>query len=107
MAETYHVLNWRELPLRTAAVLASGLHEDSRTFRKLNGQKITADKYLQIAILDQLRLLVWLQTKDGKKGKNQPKSLLHEVLEQKERPQITGFRTPEEFEKRRKIIEGA
>ena len=23
MAETYHVLNWRELPLKTAAILAS------------------------------------------------------------------------------------
>lgn len=108
MAETYHVFNWRELPLRTAAVLASGLHEDSRSFRKLSGMKIRTDQYLQLATLDQLRLLVWLQTKDAGKGKNQPESLLQKVLDQKEAAKVTGFRTPEEFERRkRKIIEGA
>lgn len=104
MAETYHVLNWRELPLKTAAILASGLREDSRSFRKLNGQKLQSDQYVQYAILDELRLLVWLQTKDAEKGRNQPKSLLASILDPKPKSDITAFRTPEEFEARRKKI---
>lgn len=104
MAETYHVLNWRELPLKTAAILASGLHEDCRSLRKLRGQKIRADQLWQLAVLDELRLLFWSRTKDAEKGKNQPKSLLKAVLDQEEQNPVTGFQTPEHFEARRKEI---
>ena len=108
MAETYHVLNWRELPLRTAAILASGLHEDCRSLRKLRGQKVRGDELWQLAVLDELRLLFWSRTKDAEKGKNQPKSLLRAAMDQEEQSQVTGFQTQEEFEvRRRKIIEGA
>lgn len=105
MAETYHVLNWRELPLKTAAILASGLHEDCRSLRKLRGQKIRADQLWQLAVLDELRLLFWSRTKDAEKGKNQPKSLLKAVLDSDEQnTAVTGFLTPEQFEARRKEI---
>ncbi len=104
MAETYHVLNWRELPLRTAAILASGLHEDCRCFRKLNGQKVESDRSVQLAILDELRMLVWMQTKDAVKGRNRPESVLGALLNPKTRSKVIGFRTPEEFEARRKMI---
>lgn len=106
MAETYHVLNWRELPLKTAAILASGLHQDSRCFRKINGQKLRSDEYTQISILDELRLIRWLQTSDAAKGKNRPESILNNLLEPR-KSKATGYRTPEEFEAtRRKIIGG-
>lgn len=104
MAETYHVLNWRELPLKTAAVLASGLHQDSRCFRKINNQKLRSDQYTQFAILDELRLLRWMQTKDAEKGRNRPESILKSMLEPKESQRVTAFRTAEEFEARRKMI---
>ena len=107
MAETYHVLDWRELPLKTAAVLASGLHQDSRCFRKLNGQKLRSDENLLFAILDELRLIRWLNTADAAKGKNRPESVLQSVLEPK-KPKTLGYKTPEEFEAiRQKIIAGA
>lgn len=108
MAETYHVLNWRGLPLRTAAILAAGLHQDSRCFRKVNNQKLRSDQYPQLAILDELRLIRWSQTKDGAKGRNRPPSILEEMLKAGSKPKVTSFRTMEEFEARRKqIIEGA
>lgn len=107
MAETYHVLNWRELPLRTAAILASGLPQDSRCRRKLSGQKLRILEYTQLAIIDELRLLVYSRTEDAVTGKNRPKSILKEVLHQDEIPKTLSFRTPEEFEARRmKIIKG-
>lgn len=107
MAETYHVFNWRELPLRTAAVLASGLPEDSRCFRRLNGQKLTAEQILQFAMLDELRLLVWMQTKDAGKGRHRPESLLQKVMDGKPKTKVRGFRTAEDFEaQRKKIVKG-
>ena len=107
MAETYHVLNWRELPLKTAAILASGLPQDSRCRQKLSGQKLRILEYTQLAIIDELRLLVYSRTEDAATGKNRPKSILKEVLQQDEKPKTLSFRTPEEFEARRmKIIKG-
>lgn len=107
MAETYHVLNWRELPLKTAAILASGLPQDSRCRQKLSGQKLRILEYTQLAILDELRLLVYSRTEDAATGKNRPKSILKEVLQQDEKPKTLSFRTPEEFEARRmKITKG-
>ena len=107
MAETYHVLNWRELPLKTAAILASGLHQDSRCFRKLNEQKLRSDEYTIFAILDEIRAFhwAWTQAHSEKKGKR-PESILLKMLKIDETPKVTGFRTPEEFEARRKIIAG-
>ena len=40
MAETYHVLDWRALPLRLAATLAAGLPETSRSLRKAAGRTV-------------------------------------------------------------------
>lgn len=108
MAETYHVLNWRELPLKTAAILASGLSKDSRCARKLNGTKITSIEYSLLAILDELRNLVWTTVQAHSKEKvPKPKSILTQMLQQDQMPEILSSRTPEEFEaRRRKIIEG-
>ena len=104
MAETYHVLDWRELPLRTAAILAGGLPADSRTCRKLSGVRYRSDTVLMAAILDELRWIVWSKTKAAGKGKKAPKSLLGQMLERQDRKKLTGFDTPEAFEKQRKRI---
>lgn len=107
MAETYHVLNWRELPLKTAAILASGLYQDSRCFRKINNQKLRSDQYTQFAILDEVRFFHWnMLPKEFKKGRKKPESVLLKMLRMENRPDVTGFRTPEEFEARRKQIAG-
>lgn len=106
MAETYHVLDWRGLPLKTAATLAAGLYADSRAFRKLNGQKLKTSQYIGYAILDQLRLLTWLHTKNGAEGKQMPEPILGMLIEGNEK-KTGGFQTAEEFEAaREKIVKG-
>ena len=108
MAETYHVLNWRELPLKTAAILASGLPPESRSRMKLSGQKLTAKDSALLAILDDVRTLAWafLQVHSDKKIPA-PKSVLQQALHQDQQPKALSFRTPEEFEEqKRRIIEG-
>ena len=106
MAQTYHIWNWRELPLRTAAILACGLPEDSRVMRKLRGEKISLGTKLQAAMLDSLTTLVWFQTEDGKKHRNRPPSMLRKLIGAEPETKLEGFETAEEFEAERKRITG-
>ena len=107
-AETYHILNWRGLPARYAAVLACGLRDDSRIKMVMGKQKITTEMMMNAAMVDALNLLVWMRTKDGAKGQNRPASLVSALTGTKEeKDTLEAFDTVEAFEARRKaIIEG-
>lgn len=98
-AETYHVYDWRALPLQTSATLALGLREDSRIKKKLSKTAVSLEEVLLASAVDRLSFLVWLNTKDGQKGRNRPKSVLDEILgkadESKEK--IIAFSSPDEF----------
>lgn len=105
LAETYHVYNYRELPINLVASLAYGLGYNSRIKRKINNQQLSTEEMLLISILDKLNILIWQQTKDGQKGRNQPKSILAEILDKQEN-NVASFNTIEEFERtRQRIIE--
>ncbi len=107
-AETYHILNWRGLPIRLSAVLAFGLSEDSRTKRKLSGEKVDIDTLLRASILDQLQILRWYQTEDGHTGQNPPQMMV-DVLRGVNKTSVslvTAFATVEDFEERRRRIIG-
>lgn len=100
-AETYHVTDWRALPLKTAAALASGLREESRIKMKIAGQRIDSRTALLAGILDRLTTLAWMQTKDGHKGKNRPESVLAKLTKEPETTKADDFivfESPEAFE---------
>lgn len=106
-AETYHIFNYKELPLETVALLACGLRDDSRIKMKLSNLEVKPISILLASIIDELKILVWMKTTDGAKGRNRPKSLVA-TLTKKETgsSNIIAFNTPEEFEKeRQRIIE--
>ena len=73
MAQFYHVLSWRGLPLKLAATLAAGLPEESRCVRRVSGARCGADTLLLARIADAAALLVWRYTK---KNTPKPRSLL-------------------------------
>lgn len=75
-AETYGVLDYRALPVMRAAVLACGLSADSRIKMAISGAKAPTNIVLMAAAIDRLSTLVWMQTKDGAKGINRPRSIL-------------------------------
>ena len=75
-AETYHIYDYRQLRPAYAATLAAGLREDSRIRTALGGLPVPMSIYLQMAQMDALNLLTWLNSSDGAEGKNRPKSLL-------------------------------
>lgn len=107
-AETYHILDWRALPLKTAAVLASGLRENSRVKMKLAHIKITPEQALMAAAVDRLSMLVWFKTEDGQKGRKRPESILAKLTNEKQvERDFKVFETAEDFEAaRQRILQG-
>lgn len=59
MAEYYHVLDYRSLPLRLLATLAAGLPHSSRSFLNIAGESTTLDTKLLAGVLDSLHLIIW------------------------------------------------
>ena len=102
-AEYYHVLDWRALPLKTAAALAAGLRDDSRVKSHMAGITVDPQTQMLAAAVDRLGLLVWMKTKDATKGRNRPKSLLEELMKKPEDVAML-FDSPELFEAARKRI---
>lgn len=58
-AETYHVLDWRALPVKLAATLACGLRGNSRSVQLLTGSKVTDDQLLLAAVVDTAKVISW------------------------------------------------
>ena len=106
MAETYHIFDYRQLEPKLLATLAVGLRDDSRIKMKLEKNNISFERVLLVSILDHLKVLLWLNSDDGAKGTNKPKSLLDELLNRNSKKERKVFKTSQEFEEeRRRIIE--
>lgn len=75
-AETYHIYDWRGLPVHYAAVLACGLAPDSRIKMAISGARATQEQILLAAMIDRLSLLLWMNTADAVKGSNRPACLV-------------------------------
>ena len=104
MAETYHIFDYRALPLFLAARLACGLRENSRSKMRLAGNRIELRDALLAAILDRVSFLAWAQTRDGQKNRNRPKMIVPQLLGEEEKETLT-FDSIESFEaKRREIL---
>lgn len=103
-AEVYHVFDWRALPLRTAATLANGLGQDSRIARKLSGLPVKMDTLLLATVADALHILVWQNTRDGKKGKNRPMLIAEKLTETPK--EESGFDSVADFRKWRDELIG-
>lgn len=88
-AETYHVTDRRRLPPRIAATLAAGLSFDSRTARASRGTRLGLRDSLLAIAADRLAQLVWMQSKDGEKRRNRPKSL-YAMLSEPEKKKTGG-----------------
>lgn len=100
LAEYYHIYDMRSLPANKVATFSVGLRENSRIKLKLAGNKYPLDTLLIAAAVDRLSTLIWMQTKDGRKGVNRPESLLAKLVEKKEEKdkEIVSFDNPEDFE---------
>lgn len=89
-------MNWRGLPLTLAAILASGLPEESRVRRRAAGRDIGTDTLLLAGIADSVALLLWRYTKAGTP---RPRSLTEILTGQAEAaPTVMVFRDGRAFD---------
>ncbi len=107
-ASEYHVFDRRALPPKLQATLAVGLPENSRIMRKINGASQPLDIMILAAVVDRLSLLVWMQTDDARKGRNQPKSILAEITNRDSGKPVEGdvilYSSGEDFMKARAAL---
>lgn len=77
LAETYHIYDYRALPVMTLAALVFGLRPDSRIKLKMANIKETSSEVLLIQIFDLLQMMryQWFATK-----KDPPPKLLSDIL---------------------------
>ena len=61
--------------MATQAALADGLPAESRSKRRLTGQKYPDNLLMLALILDVVKIIAWRQTEDGIQGKNPPPSM--------------------------------
>lgn len=74
-AETYHILDYRALPVEQQAVLASGLRDNSRSKMKLSGLTHIPAEFAAIHAADYLgRIFYYLA---GEKGSDPPELLIN------------------------------
>lgn len=108
-AQTYHIYDYRALPISFAATLACGLDENSRIKRKLAGNQISTEATLLAAAVDRLSLLWWGQTTDGQKNLRRPASIL-ELLQggKVNKDDIKAYSSGEDFNAARaRLVRGA
>lgn len=100
-AETYHILNYKELPPTLAGVLACGLRDDSRIKLKMTDMKITLEDMLLAMIADKLEFQMHQYAKaHGAKNIGEPESILKKIQgEKKNGSSIESFDSADDFER--------
>lgn len=103
LAETYHVLNYQELPPDLVATLVIGLPDSSRIKRKLTKKKTTMEAELLALIVDLMATYMW--SRSGRKGTKPPSIYKILTKEDKEKDELEAFDSIEEYEAWRKSKE--
>jgi len=99
LAETYHIFDYRSLPVKLVATLSAGLRDDSRIKLRAAGSKVTLNEMLLAMIADRIEMFKYGFSEDAKHRRNVPISVLEELTgETKKSNKAMGFRTAEEFE---------
>lgn len=113
LAETYHVYDYRSLPLKTVAAFSVGLRENSRIKMALADVRYPFETMLLAAILDGINLKNWLMSKDAQEGVGRPQSMVNRLLGKPEESNwekeddTVVFDSGEAFEEmRRKLLKG-
>ena len=101
LAETYHILDYKELPPSLVATLVVGLRDDARIKQKISKSKLTVDQSLLALIYDGINILIWQRSKDGAKGRNRPESMYKKLmgLDKKQNDELMVFDTTDDYDR--------
>lgn len=96
-AETYHILDYKSLPIRLRATLAAGLHDDSRIKMKIQGFTPVPSSLMLSRIADDLALYRYSWSENAKSGKDKPVLFTEIMLGKTKAPSNDGFASGEDF----------
>lgn len=100
LAEIYKIFDYRSLPCKLVAIFSCGLGNNSRIKMKMADTTVTTEEVLLSALVDNTKLLAWLNSSDGAKGINRPESLLALLTgELKTNNDVMTFDSGEEFKR--------
>ena len=102
LAETYHIYDYRSLPVKLVATLSAGLRDHSRIKLKAIGSPVDLDTIMLAAVADNLSMIRAGFSKDGR---TKP-YLFTEAIQGETKPKVKGFKTAAEFEAALKRIRG-
>lgn len=106
-AETYQIYDYRELPLRRAALFAAGLRDNSRIKMKMSGLNVPLETVISAAIADRTGIQAWMQSEDGRKNRNRPQSILKMLMgEQEQKEDVEKYESGKEFDKEWRRLSG-
>lgn len=104
LCEIYGIVDYTRYTLDFVATLALGLPDTSRIKTKLAGLPVDGQTLMQAAILDHLKVLVWMRSKDGARGVNKPESLVTKLYEANRPKPCIGFDSGDKFMAARQSI---
>lgn len=85
-AETYHIYDYKQLPVTYAATLAVGLRDNSRIKMKISESKGTFEERLMTMIYDMVNIIRYYHTQDAVDGINSPESLYTQLFDKNYKP---------------------
>lgn len=104
LAETYHIFDMKELPVRKVALFSSGLRMNSRIKMKMSGLDYSFETILLAKAVDNLSVLVWSKTKDAQKNRNRPISICQKLFSSDNGSENMIFDSGDDFERARRLI---
>ena len=103
-AETYHIFDYRSLPVKLVATLSAGLRDDSRIKMFMADIPVPPDTFILATIADRIELF---RRSFSSKNKDTPVSLVELFCNRdtkKKNKGVASFRTSAEFEAARARI---
>ncbi|MDD6666723.1 MAG: hypothetical protein PUE58_01940 [Lachnospiraceae bacterium] len=96
-AEFYHCFDWKSIPLETAAVLASELRPDSRSYMAAHGVCVSTTDALLAKIFDELQFLVY---QHAGRGAQKPTLISNDLIlgKQEKKHKAKSFDNSNDFE---------
>lgn len=101
LAETYHIYDYRSLPVKLVATLSAGLRDDSRIKLRGAGVPASQDTLLLATIADRIEAFRYGFSEDASKGINKPISLVETIFGEtktNQEPDVMCFETSDDFE---------
>ena len=101
--ETYHILDYRSLPVQLEATLSAGLRDNSRIKLKVADTSVDLETIILAAIADNLTML---RAGMDRKNRGKPFLFTEAINGERKKQKVRSFRTAEEFEAALKRIRG-